>query len=391
MYISNSILHQSRANRAVMTVDLAAIRDNINAISKISNTKKIMPIIKGDAYGIGAVEIALDLQSSNHAHAFGVDNVYEGLQLRQAGIELPILVLDGGIVENIPFALQYDLMPGISTIELLHAYNQKAVKANKKLSIWLYYNCGFNRSGMSDYGFFSQLIDTAMACSHIHVDAVYSHLTDSNNDPAFTLKQVDMYQQALNIAKNRLGDSVASSLYASHSIVMCQEQETYDWARPGLLLYGMHCFSDAMMRKFASSLSKFRLAIALKAKLISKIEFQEDTLFAYGQSNKIKKGERLGSVAIGFGNGIRQNSGQVHYAFNATKLPVYGGSIGMDYSQIKLPEQIDIPLYEWLTVFGDTQQGEMSPEAFAYQLGQSPYSFIRGINVARHYINSFKL
>src|SRR5690554_1551189 len=121
-----TVLQQARANRAVMTVDLAAIRQNIDAIKEMPSAGKIMPIIKGDAYGIGAVDIALDLQVSGHAQAFGVDNVYEGILLRQAGVTLPVLVLDGGVEANIVHALQHDLMPGISTPELLAAYNHEA-------------------------------------------------------------------------------------------------------------------------------------------------------------------------------------------------------------------------------------------------------------------------
>src|SRR5687768_11132403 len=116
------LLTRAQAARAVLEVDLAALRHNIKLIQRIAGGAKVIAVVKGDAYGLGATVVARTLQSCD-VPAFAVDNVAEGIELRCAGIEKPILIIDGDVPDNAELAITHDLMPGIADEPLLNAYD----------------------------------------------------------------------------------------------------------------------------------------------------------------------------------------------------------------------------------------------------------------------------
>ena len=386
MEISDSIIFNSRSARTYLEVDLSAVVHNVNAIAALSPDKKIMPVLKGNAYGVGAEAVAAELQQMDSVKAFGVDNVYEALSLRKSEITLPIIVLDGDIPDNIPLVVDYDLIPGIASKELLYAYCNYAESQGKKVKIWLYYNCGFNRSGKNSLEYFEELLSITSESSAIEVLAVYSHLTDSNNDLDYTVMQAEQFAAAVDIAKTNLGDHIESSLCASHGILVSAPDDMSDWVRPGILLYGIDCLNDTLAQRFSSVIGEFKPALSLKARLINKIEFEKESKIAYGQTNVVKEGSTIGTFAIGFGNGLPQKSSSAYFSYKGQKLPLFG-CVGMDYSQADLTACPDLVPGVWITLFGNDGERIQSAKNFARHLGASPYTLIRGLNVPRIYIN----
>src|SRR5207249_1409376 len=99
------------AARMRLEVDLSGIRHNAALILRISRGAKMMAVVKGNAYGLGASVVA-GVLSTGGAHALAVDNVAEGIELRRDAISLPILVIDGDVPENASLAVRHKLMPG---------------------------------------------------------------------------------------------------------------------------------------------------------------------------------------------------------------------------------------------------------------------------------------
>lgn len=382
--------NKARANRTRLLIDMSAIRSNIDLAKSLHPQAKVMPVIKGDAYGLGAEYIARDLQAHG-VDAFGVENVYEAMLLKHSGIEKPIVVLDGCVPENIDLALENDLIPGIASVDLLHLYNRTALARNKKISIWIYYNCGLNRSGYSCKDDFRQLMSLVKTMSNISVGCIYSQLTDSHNDFALTLKQVEKFKQAISLAREELSEPFETSLYASHGIMSCSELSDFDWIRPGLMMYGENCFSPNIIDRVNSVADNLKPALELRARLVQKVEIKEDANFSYTQQNFVKKGVVLGSVSIGYSSGLFPNNGNTYYLYNEKQLPLKNNAIGMDFSQVEIPEDCDIPMYSWITIFGAGDKHYNSMRNFSRQMNISPYALLSALKVAREYQNALPL
>ncbi len=374
------------AARAVLDIDLGAIAHNLALVRALCPGAKIMPILKGDAYGMGAAPIALALQRQGVA-GFGVDNVGEGVALRNSGVRLPILVLDGCVAENAGIGIQYELTPGIASEQLLWAYEEAAHKSRRQVSVWLYFNCGFNRSGYRASDEFSRFVQAAAKCRWLSVSTLYSHLTAAHSDAAYTARQIDEYESALSIARAVLGAPVASSLLASHGILRVAGTFATDWVRPGIMLYGADCFeSHALTRTIGNRLAQLVPAVCMRARLLHKRTFQHDEFYGYGCARQARAGQCLGTVAAGFGNGLPLGPENASYTLGTRHYRVV--CVGMDYSQIELPAGSAPEIGDWLTLFGDSRLGCRSLKDFAASVQLSPYVLMRRIQAARRYRES---
>ncbi|MDK1288219.1 alanine racemase [Pseudoalteromonas umbrosa] len=375
-----------KANRTKLTVDLSAIRRNVDFARELHPHSKVMPVIKCNAYGVGAEQIAHDLQKHG-VDAFGVENIYEALCLRKSGVTLPIVVLDGCVPENIDAALDEDLIAGIASIELLKEYDKAASKKKKKVKVWLYYNCGLNRSGYSDLDEFSNFVQLSSEMDNVIVECIYSQLSDSHNDFDFTLTQVENYKSAISVAKKVYGEQLETSLYASHGIISKVGNVDSNWIRPGLMLFGENCFSANMSDEIRASALNLIPALNLESRLVHKVKIKEDTTFSYTQHNKVRKGETLGTVSIGYGSGLFPNGGDDYFMYDQTQLPLKNSAIGMDFSQVQIPSGCDIPLYSWVTIFGGKNEHRKSLRDFSISMKISPYALLTSLKVAREYKN----
>jgi alanine racemase len=128
-------------------IDLSALAYNIHQIQQKVGSRKIMAIVKANAYGHGLVECSLFLQNQNVSY-FGVAFIEEAIQLRQAGITIPILVLGGITIEQIPLFLKYDVEIMASSIEKLKAIDACAALYHKKAKVHLKIDTGLGRIGV---------------------------------------------------------------------------------------------------------------------------------------------------------------------------------------------------------------------------------------------------
>jgi len=378
---------QAQAARAVLEVDLAAIKHNLNLIRRAAGGAKVMAVVKGDAYGLGATLVARTLEGWGVA-ALAVDGVAEGIELRAAGITVPVMVIDGDIPDNAPLAVAHDLMPGIAHERLLTAYEDAAKVQGKKQSIWLASNVGFNRSGHRRPERFARFVARALECPHLEVKGIYAHLSNSNSDAEITLAQIDEFEGQQSRAKQLLGSGVEISLFASHGLVRWARAFPTDWVRPGILLYGEHNFVEEQLEPEPRELIRqFQPAVSLKARIVHLLKFSDAQGVGYGQQYRTRQGQRLATVAFGFGGGYPSPSRGAYALVNGGRAPVFG-PVGMDALQLDLAETLDIALYDWAILIGKDGMERITVSDLARAAEMSPYELLRGLRCHRSYINT---
>jgi alanine racemase len=379
-------IDQSRSNRAVLEIDLGAICNNAQLITQYAGGAKLMAVVKRDAYGLGALPIAKALCEVN-AQAFAVDNVAEGLELRDAGITKPILIIDGDVPENAPLAITNHLMPGIPHEELLLAYDHAAAGESAKYPVWLVANVGFNRSGYRNVEDFTRLVRRAQECENLEVKAVYAHLTNPNAEADISLAQIEEFHRLAGITKQILGEQLETSLFASHSILRWGDRYPTDWVRPGITLYGVHCYVKDLVEQQALEITqKLQPAIRLKARIIGILDFKRAEAIGYGQKYTTEPGQRLATVAMGFGSGYPFLSSQLKAIINGHLAPLFG-DVGMDALQIDITHCGNVAVYDWVTLIGREGQHCLDVQTFASLAKTTPYQLLSGIHCHRSYHN----
>lgn len=326
------------ARPLVAEINLAALRHNYQLALKQSPTALALPMIKANAYGHGAVEVALAL--ADLAPAFAVACIEEAAPLRAAGIKQPITLIEGFFdASELPTIFANNYQPLIHShwqVAALISYLSQHPAPAASLTLWLKVDTGMHRLGFSPEET-SPIYQQLNALSAIKKIILTSHLAcaDELANPA-TLKQLAVFkhlQQQLNCPI-----SIANS---PATLAWPAAQEGY--LRPGIMLYGVSPFDASLQEplflKPAISLKpvlSLKPVMTLKTKLISIRDLPAGESVGYGARFTTKKNTRIGVAACGYGDGYPRQ------ALDGTPVKVNGimcglaGRVSMDMLTIDL-------------------------------------------------------
>jgi len=384
---ARSEIGRAAAARALLEIDLTAVRHNLSFVRRFAHGAKVMAVVKGDAYGLGALVISRLLEAEG-VEAFAVDSIAEAVCLRAGGIGRPILIIDGDVPDNIPLAIAHQLMPGIAQEELLLAYEDFAAREGVRHPVWLVANVGFNRSGHRDLEGFTRFALRASECLHLDVRGVYAHLSNSNREAEVTLSQIDGFRRAADRAQEIFGAGLETSLFASHGLLRWSGMFRTDWLRPGLILYGEHAFVEELIEpQLAEALQDLRPAVSLRARVTQVLDFDAEEGVGYGLAYKTRAGQRLATVSLGYGGGYPYGARPLEALVKGARAPL-AGAVGMDALQLDVTGIPDVGLYDWVTLAGAEGDERISIRELARAAAMTPYELLRQLRAQRRYVDS---
>lgn len=334
--------------------------------SKIEPRTKLLVLVKANAYGHGAVEFASMLQKAG-ANYLAVAYPIEGVELRKAGISLPILVLTAG-TDFYNEIIDSRLEPGIPNLsslkifcEILRSRGIKNYPVHIKLD-----------TGMHRLGFMSSEIAELEAflkdCPYIKVKSLYSHLAAAE-DPAedqFTLGQIQMFQDNAESITRGLGYRPMYHILNSAGIERFPQFQ-FDMVRLGVGIYGISALPGVKLAPVAS----------LKCKVLQiKTLKPEDGTIGYGRYGHIAPaGTTIATLPVGYADGIDRHLGRGHASFslNGHRVPTIG-NICMDMCMVDVTG-IDAKVGDTVTIFGE----DPTVTELADILGTIPYEIMTSV------------
>ncbi|KAB2953830.1 alanine racemase [Heliorestis acidaminivorans] len=220
-------------------IDLDALAHNARTVRKLAGNKIIFGVVKANAYGCGSVKIAQCLVK-NGIDRLAVTHVHEGVELRQEGIEAPILVMGPTAPGDMEILLQHELTPTISTIENLQALAAKVRQQGyQKYPIHVKIETGLGRTGL----FPSQvtaMIEAILAHPEIYLEGAFTHLaTAATGNRTFVHHQVAAFREAMHYIEDE-GVNVPIKHVANSAATLAYPQYHFDAVRAGTLLYGQN-------------------------------------------------------------------------------------------------------------------------------------------------------
>jgi len=378
-------LDSARSARARLTIDLAGIAHNARVLRELSGRAQLMAVLKGDGYGLGGVPIARALSSAG-VRAFAVDSVAEGLELRHAGVAGKILIIDGDLPENCGAALEAQLTPGVSNRELLGAYDAAARRLGQRCPVWLAMNVGFNRSGC-DAASPEELLEAAQQARHLDVEATYAQMSCAHEAGGESEAQLELYRSATRAVYRILGPQVRTSILASHGIVRFADVMVCDWVRAGILLYGEHTFGAAPLldARLRQVLSRFRDVVSLRARVSQLLPISRAACLGYGTAHRIHPGQRIATVALGYGYGYPVQGRELQAIVRGRRVPLVG-AIGMDALQIDVSSLPSVGPLDWVTLIGRDGDERIEVSEVASRASLSVYALLRQLRCHREYV-----
>ncbi len=349
----------SRAARAV--IDLNALRHNLQRARAVNPEAKQFPVIKADAYGHGLLPLAQAL--SEHADGFAVASIEEALLLREAGINNPILLLEGFFhADELTSIQQYQLdivvHHGAQVAALESLSRQQDI--SKPINVWLKVDTGMHRLGFS--------IDDASitwerlcACSAVDQPPhLMTHLACADDfHTAATQQQIELFNSVLpNVQAER---SIANSAgilgwMASHA----------DIDRPGIMLYGVSPFLNE-----TGADRRLQPVMTLRSELIAIKQCAAGDTVGYGGTWLCPEDMLVGVVAMGYGDGYpRHAPAGTPVLINGVEVPLIG-RVSMDMICVDLREQADAKVGDAVVLWGEGLPAETVARAagtIAYEL-----------------------
>lgn len=312
--------------------------------NRLKPDTKLLVLVKANAYGHGAVEFAGMMQEAG-ADYFAVAYPVEGMELKDAGIRIPIMVLTTG-TDYFNEIIDYSLEPSIPNMYTLISFCNVLKQRNiENYPIHLKLDTGMHRLGfMTDE--LPELLDFLTDCRYVRVKSVFSHLAASE-DPAsdgFTESQVAMFRTNADTVAARLGYRPMYHILNSAGIERFPQYQ-FDMVRLGIGIYGISAIPGVKLSPVAS----FKCNI-LQIKHLS----PEDGTIGYGRNGKIApEGTVIATIPVGYADGIDRHlgNGRCSFSLNGHRVPTIG-NICMDMCMLDITG-VDASVGDTVTVFGE--------------------------------------
>lgn len=334
----------------IMEIDLDVLTNNIQNIRGHSvREKKIMLAVKADAYGHGAVEV------SKASIKAGVDYlavafIDEAIQLRQAGINVPILILGDTPSHAIKEAIANNLSITVHSLEQLNFIVDIDEQVVSKVTIHIKIDTGMNRLGLQIYEL-EPALRKLLKCKNIFIEGIYTHFSCADEiDNTYTNMQVEIFKKALNKFENF--NIYPPLVHLSNSAASIAKKENIgNMVRVGISVYGM--FPLETKKQETPSLKQ---VLRLKSKVVHIKKVPANTRVGYGATYKTERDTWIATVPIGYADGIsRQLSNKGQALVKGKRVPIIG-RVCMDQLMLDITTVIPIQEREEVVFFGDQDQ-----------------------------------
>jgi alanine racemase len=368
-------------DRAAAIVDLSHITYNLNVVKQKAPGKKIIAMVKANAYGHGIIKVAEHLIREG-ADYLGVAFVEEGITLRNAGITAPILVTGAFLKPQIKDYLLHDIDITVSSVTGLEEVEEIAELLKKRAKIHLQIDTGMMRVGVRDTTA-PKLMEAALKSRHCDVVAVYSHFATADGENLdFAHVQLERFMEAISFYEKH--DIKPPLFHIANSAGILRIPEChFDAVRPGIMLYGYHPSIHTEEK------AELLPALSLRAKVTYFKVILEGSSVGYGRTWISNEDTRSVTLLIGYGDGYSRGlSNKSEVLINGHRYPVVG-NISMDHTVVSLGKNGEAYRGDEAILIG-TQGGEtITATELAEKLGTINYEILTNISsrTPRIYIN----
>lgn len=351
-------------------INLDNLAFNIKQIISKSKSKEIIGVVKADAYGHGAIDVAPVL-IDNGATRLAVAVLSEGIELRNNGIQCPIMIL-GITPETLTDDLiKYSIEPVVSSYEYAYALSRVAQSKEKIIKVHIAIDTGMGRIGFLPTEESIQEVCRISKLPNIEIEGLFSHFCTADEvNKEYSYKQFEKY----NWFYSKLVEShvkIKMRDIANSAAIMELPETHYDATRPGIILYGYYP-SDEVDR----DLLNIKTVLTWKANIVHIKTLEKDQYIGYGRKFKTERKSVIATLPVGYADGYtRMMSGKAKVIINGKFAPVVG-NICMDQCMIDVTDIGDVNVGDEVILMGNDGNLKFDADDIAHMLGTINYEII---------------
>ena len=375
-------------------ISLEAIRHNFKEIkSRVNGKAKLCCVIKADGYGHGAVEVA-HLYEKLGADFFAVSNIDEGIEIRNSGCTLPVVILGYTPVSDAKRLSDYNISQAVFSLEYAKSLSEECVKNDCSVKIHIKIDTGMSRIGFMCQEFprdNNSIKEIKEACNlkNLELEGLFTHFCVSDEameGKEFTYRQYENFRYVKEeLEKSGLDIKIS---HCSNSGAIEDYADTYcDMVRAGIILYGL-APSGKLQGKF-----NLIPAMTLKTAVAYVKELKKGATVSYGRTFTAENDMKIATVPIGYADGyIRQNAKDGYMLVNGKKAKIVG-RICMDQTMLDVTDIENVNTGDEVIVFGTGENGEPTADSIAQNTDTINYEVVClvGKRVPRIYYRNGKI
>lgn len=365
----------------VAEINLDAIASNLRQVRKLVGADvKICPAVKADAYGHGAIPVSRALLDAG-AEMLSVALVEEAIELREAGITAPILVLPCTFPDQIPEIIRHGITSTICDLTFAQELSRESEAAGKRAKVHIKVDTGMGRIGVQP----QEALDFAREVSKlpgIEIEGVFTHFPCADEeDQTLTRGQTEFFR-AITEALAAADVRIPIRHTANSGAILNVPESYFEMVRPGIALYGLY------EGAFAEEQIEFKQAMTLKTKIIFLKEIQPGTTVSYGRSYRASRPTRVATLPIGYADGYSRGlSNKGTALLRGMRVPVIG-RVCMDQTMLDVTEVPGVSVGDEVVLYGRQGEEQISIREVAQLIGTITYDVVCSVGkrVPRVYV-----
>jgi alanine racemase len=370
-------LYTQKANtinyyRATANINLDAIKHNLLEVrKKLKPDTKLMAIIKADAYGHGAVPLAKSIEDAGKIDAYGVAIIEEAVELREAGIKKPILILGYTPKELYHLVVSFDIAQTVFQFEMAQELSKEAVRQGKTAKIHIKVDTGMSRIGFFDTQDSINEIKRIAKLPNIEMEGIYTHFARADEiDKPGTMHQMNRYIDFVDrLEQEHIQIPIK---HAANSAGIIEFPEAYfNMVRCGIATYGIYP-SELVNHEDINLIP----AMELKSHVIFVKDVAAGVGISYGATYVTDKKTKIATIPVGYADGYSRNlSNHGKVIIHGQYAPIVG-RICMDQFMVDVTDIPDVKQGDIVTLLGRDKEAYISAEELAEWSHSFPYELV---------------
>jgi len=351
---------------AIAEIDCSALLHNLRTIQTMIDHKPVIAIVKADAYGHGAVEVARTL-ITNGVDVLAVAFIEEARRLREAGINIRILVLFDQT--DIPLYFDLGLIPVLHDKKTAEVFSKEARKRSASIPVHVKIDTGMGRLGLRPESAVADVTEIAKL-EGIALEGLLSHFSEADlADRTYAVQQLGIFRELCGEIVRSTG--IRLMCHMANSAAICSFPEaTLDAVRPGIALYGYSPFN----RTFG-----FQPVMKVKTTVLAVRNVPAGMPISYGRTFVTQRDSRIAVVSLGYADGFnRLFSNNAEMLVNGCRVPV-AGRVCMDMTMLDVTDAGHVQEGDEVVVLG-TQQGQtITADELSVRINTIPYEVLTSL------------
>lgn len=338
-------------------IDLDNLTSNMKEIRRVSQSKEIIAIIKADAYGHGAVDVAETLLH-NGATSFAVAVAAEAIELRRNGIGCPIMLLGFTPPSLADDIIKYDIEQTVYSYELAEELSRAAVKRHKTVKVHIAVDTGMGRIGYLPSDENVEEVVRIAELPNLKIKGLFSHFSTSDEkDKSYSYNQLNKFNWFYNKLKER-GVNISIRHIANSAAVIDLPETHFEAVRPGIILYGYYPSEEVIKNNI-----ELKPVMSLKTNVVHIKTLPEGEYISYGRKFRTDRKTVIATLPVGYADGYTR------LLFKKAKVIIKGnlapvvGRICMDQCMVDITDIQGVSVGDDVILMGVSEDNSISMTA----------------------------